>query len=117
MILNLSKDPVMYAIIDDKGKQYKVSVGEEVVVDLMKAQVGDYVEFDRVLMVGGEGDETPRMGRPQVEGARVLAEVLRHEKGPKVTMLRYNPTSKPSRAKKGHRQKYTRVVIREVLPE
>ena len=117
MILNLSKDPVMYAIIDDKGKQYKVSVGEEVVVDLMKAQVGEYVEFDRVLMVGGEGDETPRMGRPQVEGARVLAEVLRHEKGPKVTMLRYNPTSKPSRVKKGHRQKHTRVLIREVLPE
>ena len=117
MILNLSKDPVMYAIIDDKGKQYKVSVGEEVVVDLMKAQVGEYVEFDRVLMVGGEGDETPRMGRPQVEGERVLAEVLRHEKGPKVTMMRYNPTSKPSSVKKGHRQKYTRAVIREVLPE
>lgn len=104
----------MYAVIDDKGKQYTVEPGEEVQVDLMDVPAGEVVEFGRVLMVGGEQGREPRVGRPQVEGARVLAEVLRHEKGPKVITLRYKG---PYQTKKGHRQRYTRVVIREILPE
>lgn len=75
---------------------------------------GEMVEFDRVLMVGGEEGREPRIGRPHVEGARVLAEVIRCEKGPKLTTLRY---SGPHQTKKGHRQRSTRVVIREILPE
>jgi len=104
----------MYAVIDNNGKQYKVQTGEEVRVDLMDADVGELVEFDRVLMIGSEGQ--PCVGTPQVPGARVLAEVIRHEKGPKLTMLRHH--SKGTRqAKMGHRQKYTRVLIREIHPE
>jgi large subunit ribosomal protein L21 len=104
----------MYAIIDDKGKQYKVRTGDQVRVDLMDADEGELVEFDRVLMVGGNGEL--KIGTPQVTGARVLAEVLRHEKGPKLTMMRFQAT-KNRQAKKGHRQKYTRVIIREIHPE
>ncbi len=104
----------MYAIIDNHGKQYKVSPGDELQVDLIDAPEGELVEFDRVLLVGGENG--PRIGRPRVEGARVLAEVLRHEKGPKLTMMRFQAT-KNRQAKKGHRQPYTRVLIREIHPE
>ena len=104
----------MYAVIDNGGKQYKVQSGDEVRVDLMDAEVGELVEFDRVLMVGGDGQ--PRIGTPRLPGARVLAEVLRHEKGPKLTMLRHRATEN-RQAKKGHRQKYTRVLIREIHPE
>ena len=104
----------MYAVIDNKGKQYKVELGEQVVVDLLDVPEGELVEFDRVLMVGGQEGSEPRLGRPQLDGARVLAEVVRHEKGPKVTTLRYKG---PYETKKGHRQKYTRVVIREIHPE
>ena len=104
----------MYAVIDNRGKQYKVQTGEQLRVDLMEADVGELVEFGRVLMIGGD-DET-RIGTPQVPGARVLAEVLSHEKGPKLTMMRAQ-TKKGRQAKKGHRQKYTRVVIREIHPE
>jgi len=104
----------MYAIIDDKGRQYKVAVGAEVAVDLMKVREGDLVEFCRVLMVGGEDGREPRVGRPVVEGARVLAEVIRHEKGPKVTTLRYRG---PNQTKKGHRQRFTRVLVREIHPQ
>ena len=103
----------MYAVIDNQGKQYRVQTGEQIRVDLMKVDVGELVEFDRVLMIGGE---QTRIGKPQVPGARVLAEVLSHEKGPKLTMLRSQAT-KGRQAKMGHRQKYTRVVIREIHPE
>ncbi|MFW6189654.1 MAG: 50S ribosomal protein L21 [Planctomycetota bacterium] len=104
----------MYAVIDAKGKQYKVRTGEEVRVDLMDVDAGELVEFDRVLMIGD--DERARVGRPEVPGARVLAEVLRHEKGPKLTMMRHQAVNM-RQAKMGHRQKYTRVLIREIHPE
>ena len=45
----------MYAVIDHKGKQYKVRTGEEVLVDLMRATEGELVQFDRVLAIGGAG--------------------------------------------------------------
>ncbi|KPK58539.1 MAG: hypothetical protein AMK73_09235 [Planctomycetes bacterium SM23_32] len=104
----------MYAIIDNGGKQYKVRTGDEVQVDLMDAEEGELIEFDRVLMVGGNGEA--RIGTPALFGARVLAEVIRHEKGPKLTMMRFQAT-KTRQAKKGHRQKYTCVLIREIHPE
>ncbi len=104
----------MYAIIDNHGKQYKIQAGDEILVDLMDAQEGELVQFDRILMVGGEGEV--RVGRPQLLGARALAEILRHEKGPKLTMMRFQAKSS-KQAKKGHRQKYTRVLIREIHPE
>ncbi len=104
----------MYAVIDDKGKQYKVETGQEVRVDLMSAKEGELVQFDRVLLIG-DGKQV-RIGTPQVPGARVLAEVVRHEKGPKITMMRFQAT-KNRQAKRGHRQKYSRVIIREIHPE
>jgi len=103
----------MYAVIEDKGKQYKVSVGDELLVDLMKAEEGDAVEFDHVLMVGGSDNGSPSVGRPCVAGARVVARVLQHEKGPKVMTVRYKG---PSEVKKGHRQKYTRLLVQEIHP-
>jgi len=104
----------MYAVIDDKGKQYKVETGDELRVDLLDAQEGELVAFDRVLLIGDGNDV--RVGTPQVPGARVLAEVIRHEKGPKLTMMRFQAT-KNRQAKMGHRQKYSRVIIREIHPE
>ncbi len=104
----------MYAVIDNHGKQYKVQTGDQVQLDLMDADEGELVQFDRVLMVGGDGEA--RIGTPQLEGARVLAEVLRHEKGRKLTMMRLQAVGN-KQAKMGHRQKYTRVLIREIHPE
>jgi large subunit ribosomal protein L21 len=104
----------MYAVIDNHGKQYRVQTGDEIRVDLMKAEVGDLVEFDRVLMVGGDGG--PRIGTPRLGSARVLAEVISHEKGPKLTIMRLKPTLN-IQAKMGHRQKYTRILVREIHPE
>ncbi len=101
----------MYAVIDNQGKQYKVQAGDEVLLDLMDAAAGELVELGCVLAVGGDGEF--RVGRPHLPGARVLAEVLGHEKGPKLRMMRHQPT-KGRQAKVGHRQKHTRVVVREI---
>jgi large subunit ribosomal protein L21 len=104
----------MYAVIDNHGKQYRVQAGDEVRVDRIEATAGELVEFDRVLVIGGDGKTL--IGTPHVFGARVLAEIVRHEKGPKLVMMRFQPEEN-KQAKKGHRQKYTRVLIREIHPE
>jgi large subunit ribosomal protein L21 len=104
----------MYAYIANGGKQYKVQAGDEIQVDLIAAGEGELVEFDRILVVGGE-DKTV-IGTPHVFGARVLAQIVRHEKGPKLRMMRFQPEEN-KQAVKGHRQKYTRIKIREIHPE
>jgi len=106
----------VYAFIDYGGKQYKVRVGDRLRVDLMEADDGEIVEFDRVLMVGGGEGREPSIGTPQLPGARVVAEVVGRQKGPKLTMLRYW-SRKKNRRKVGHRQHYTEVVIKEIHPE
>jgi len=103
---------IMYAIVEAKGKQYKVEPGQEVVVDLMKAEPGEKVELDQVLLVGGLKKGELRVGTPTVEGARVVAEVMRHEKGPKLLMVKYRDGLGK---KKGHRQRYTRLVVKDII--
>jgi len=102
----------MYAIVEAKGKQYKVEPGQEVVVDLMKAEPGEKVELDQVLLVGGLKKGELRVGTPTVEGARVVVEVVRHEKGRKLLMVKYRDGLGK---KKGHRQRYTRLVVKDII--
>jgi len=104
----------MYAVVDDKGKQYKVTEGEEILLDYFEAPAGELRELDNVLLVGGSPEEDIKIGRPQVEGARVLAEVVGHERGPKVRTVRFKG---PSETHIGHRQDYTRVKIKEIYPD
>jgi len=104
----------MYAVIDNHGKQYKVEAGDQIRVDRLNADEGELVEFDRILAIGGQKEA--RVGTPHIPGARVLAQVVRHEKGPKVTLMRFQ-AEENKQSKRGHRQKYTRVLIREIHPE
>ena len=99
----------MYAIISDRNNQATVRVGDELVCDLMDGvQEGQEVVFDRVLLVGDEGEV--RLGKPTVEGASVKAEVLGEHRGKKVVVFRFK-RRKNVRRKTGHRQRYTRVRI------
>ncbi|MFQ5812371.1 MAG: 50S ribosomal protein L21 [Anaerolineae bacterium] len=102
----------MYAVVETGGKQYKVSAGEIVDVDKLPFEVGEEVELDRVLLVA-DGDEV-HVGQPTVEGAKVLATVTDHVKGPKIIIFKYRPRER-YRRKKGHRQAYTRLTIDEVV--
>ena len=98
----------MYAIIEEGGKQFKVTSGDTIQVD--RAPDGDSksLTFDRVLFVGGEGQ--PKIGAPLVAGATVTADVLGPGKGPKVVSVKYK-RRKGYHKKIGHRQNYTSVKI------
>ena len=98
----------MYAIIDEKGKQFKVTSGDTILIDREGNPDEKTITFDRVLFVGGEGQ--PKIGAPIVEGASVTADVVGPEKGKKVDIIKYK-RRKGYHKHIGHRQKYLRVRI------
>lgn len=103
---------VMYAIISDGGRQYKVEEGTRLEVDFRELPEGSQVTFDRVLAVSSDGDV--RIGTPVVAGATVTAEVVDPEKkGVKLIVQKFR-RRKNSRRKTGHRQKYTSVVVNKI---
>jgi len=99
-----------FAVIETGGKQYMVSVGDVVEVELLGKDLkdGDTVEFDKVLMVDNGSDTT--IGEPYIKGAKVKATFLGEKKGKKITIVRYKAKSNRDR-KIGHRQKYSQVKI------
>ena len=97
----------MYAIIRTGGKQYNVSVGDEIVVEKLNAEVGDVVSFDVLMLVDDNG---VKIGTPVVKGASANAKVIEHCKGKKVVVFKYKP-KKNYRKKQGHRQPYTKVKV------
>ncbi len=97
----------MYAIIRTGGKQYKVAVGDEVVIEKIENEVGEKVAFE-VLMVSDESGV--KVGKPVLNDVKVEAEVVEHGKGQKVIVFKYKP-KKNIRKKQGHRQPYTKVKI------
>jgi len=98
----------MYAIIDEGGRQHKVSSGDRLLIDREVGPDEKTVTFDRVLLVGGEGDA--KVGVPLVAGATVTADVIGPEKGKKVFTVKYR-RRKGFHKKIGHRQKYIAVKI------
>ena len=98
----------MYAIIEEGGKQFKVTSGDTIQVDRSAESDAKTLTFDRVLLVAGEGK--PKIGAPLVKGATVTADVIGPVKGPKVISVKYK-RRKGYRKKIGHRQQYTAVKI------
>jgi large subunit ribosomal protein L21 len=101
----------MYAVFEDGSHQYRVSEGELVTVDYRDVEVGQRVEFGRVLLYCN-GDER-RIGQPLVEGMRVLGEVVEHPS--KKLYIQHFRKRKNYRRLRGHRQHYTRLRIRNIL--
>lgn len=98
---------VVYAIVKAGGRQEKVSVGDIVVMDRVEAKAGDTVELPALLLVDGEKVTTDAAKLAKV---KVTAEVVRDEKGPKITILKYkNKTG--YRKRQGHRQQLTRLKV------
>lgn len=103
----------MYAIIEDGGKQYKVQEGQVIDVELRKLPEGaDKVEFEKVLLLG-EGSDA-RIGGPHVAGAKVVATIQGEIKGPKTDSIHFI-RRKGHLTKKGHRQRYLRVRIDQIV--
>ncbi|MHC4598499.1 MAG: 50S ribosomal protein L21 [Planctomycetota bacterium] len=104
----------MYAVVEDRGKQYKVESGAEIIVDHLDLTPGATVELDRVLLVRSPAHGTA-VGTPTVDGAKVVARVLAQEKGPKVVSYKLR-RRKNSRTKKGFRSRLTRLRITKINP-
>lgn len=100
-----------YAIIETGGKQYRVQPGDLITVEKLAAEEGATVEFDRVLLVSG--DDGTKVGRPTVEGVRVVAEVATQARADKITVFKYKAKTR-YRVKTGHRQSVTQLSIKEI---
>lgn len=101
-----------FAIIKSGSKQYQVSEGDVVDIDLLEGEKGSKIQFQDVLFV--QNDKGSKIGAPLVSGAIVHAEVIDHVRGPKVIAYKYKQRKRSTRRKVGHRQNYTRVRITEV---
>ena len=97
----------MKAVIETGGKQYYVEEGTELYVEKLDLEAGSTVEFDKVLMVDGA------FGHTYLTNAKVTGEVVKHGKDKKVVVFKYVPKNK-YRKKQGHRQPYTKVVIKSI---
>ena len=100
----------MFAIFVTGGKQYKVSEGDVVFVEKLGVAEGEKVTFDKVLCVNGE---TLSVGTPYVQGATVVANVLKNGKSKKIDVIKYK-AKKNEKKKIGHRQDYTKIQIEKI---
>lgn len=105
------KDP-MFAVLKTGGKQYKVQAGDILRVEKLAAVAGDKIQFNEILMVGGE---SLTVGAPLVAGAAVQAEVIEQIKGPKVIHYVKRRRKHSSQRTKGHRQHLTLLRVTDVL--
>jgi len=121
----------VYALVEIKGKQYRVSPGTEIVVDRLPAQADSVgrdslgrdsvgrdsaergsFELDSVLLLS-DGQDV-RVGDPYVAEARVRARVTGQERGRKIRVSTYRRRKRTQRTR-GHRQRYTRLMIEDVV--
>ncbi len=100
----------MYAIVRDRGMQYRVEEGQSVDIALIDAEPGSIIEMHEVLVVGGD---STRVGTPIIDGAKVVAKVNGNVKGDKLVVFKYK-NKKRYRRRTGHRQGYTRVTVSRI---
>ena len=100
----------MFAIFVTGGKQYKVAEGDVIFVEKLGVAEGEKVSFDKVLCVSGE---SLSVGTPYVEGATVVASVLKNGKSKKIDVIKYK-AKKNEKKKIGHRQDYTKIQIEKI---
>ncbi|NCC60787.1 MAG: 50S ribosomal protein L21 [Verrucomicrobiae bacterium] len=101
----------MYAVVETGAKQYKVTPGDTLQVERLQADQGNTVTLDRVLLVNKEGQVT--VGMPTVSNASVVADVVKHIRGEKVTTFKMKKR-KGYHKTQGHRQELTVLKIKEI---
>jgi len=102
----------MFAVLKTGGKQYKVQAGDVLRVELIAAAAGEKVQFNEILMIGGD---SPVLGAPTVAGAAVQAEVIDEIKADKVITFWKRRRKHSSQRTRGHRQKLTLVRVTDIL--
>ena len=105
----------MYAIVEIKGQQFKAEAGKYLYVHYLGEEMkeGEAVTFDKVLLLDADGNIT--VGAPAVNGAKVECEVLTPlVKGDKVIVFK-KKRRKGYRRKNGHRQFFTKVLVKNIV--
>jgi len=101
----------MYAVIATGGKQYRVTKDATLRVEKLNAEPGATVEFGEVLLMGSGADV--KIGSPLLKGSKVVATVVRHGKGDKVSIVKFRRRKHYLR-QKNHRQAFTEVKITDL---
>jgi len=107
----------MYAVVEQGGKQYKVAEGDRLNIELTDvAPDAETIELEKVLFIGD--GENSKIGKPYVEGAKVVASFQGTAeeavvKGEKLYVTHFR-RRKNSRSRVGHRQKYLQVTIDKI---
>jgi large subunit ribosomal protein L21 len=101
----------MYAVVESGSKTYRVQAGDTVTVDRLVAEAGQAYTFDRVLLVNNDGKVS--VGRPLIDQASVVADVVEHKRGPKVIAFKMKRRKGYHRTV-GHRQELTVLKIKEI---
>lgn len=99
----------MYAIFETGGRQYWAQPEEIIRVDSLGLKAGDKVEFDKVLVLRND-DEDMQVGRPYIDGAKVVATVVAQGRDKKIRVFTYK-AKKHSKRNKGHRQDFTAIRV------
>ncbi len=99
----------MFAVIKTGGKQYRVSEGDILRLELLDTKGS--VEFDQVLMIADGANV--KIGTPLLQGASVMGEIIRDGKAKKVLVYKKKKTTTYQRTK-GHRQNFSEVRIKSI---
>ena len=101
----------MYAVIRSGGKQYRVAPGDTVRVERMDGKIGSKITFGEVISV--RTDDPKTLSGKDLEGAKVTGKIVKHVRGPKVTVMKYKNCNQ-YKITRGHRQNYTAIEIGEI---
>ncbi|MFZ1038123.1 MAG: 50S ribosomal protein L21 [Smithella sp.] len=101
----------MYAIIKTGAKQHRVAEGDVLSVEKLDGNKGDEVVFNEVLMLSN--DNEVKIGKPFVDGAKVVGQIIAQKKGPKLIVY-HMKRRKRFHKKTGHRQSLTSMKITKI---
>jgi large subunit ribosomal protein L21 len=101
----------MYAIVEIAGKQFKVSEKKVLRVPHLQSEIGAQVEFDKVLLINNDGET--EIGTPAIEGSKVTATVVKHDRENKIIVFK-KKRRKGYRRKQGHRQGFSLIQVNSI---
>ncbi len=103
----------MYAIVETGSKQYKVSKGDVLEVELLSSKEEKEAKLSKVLLLSDKKETV--VGRPYIKGASIICEVLGEKRAPKKISFKYRRRLGNSRKKIGHRQNYTVLKVKDIV--
>ncbi len=100
------------AIIETGGKQYKIKENDIIKIEKLPMNVGETIEFDKVLLISEENGNNIQIGTPYLD-AKIKAEIVEQGRDKKIRVVKYKPKTRYKRVK-GHRQYFTKVKIIQI---